>query len=55
MCERVGLGKMSECGENRHTKIWIAQLWKPMDRAYANIAAPLKILTDSTFLKLPAK
>lgn len=26
MCERVGLGKMSECGENRHTKIWIAQL-----------------------------
>lgn len=41
-------------GENRHIKMWIAQLWKPMDRAYANVAAPQKILTDWTFLKLHA-
>lgn len=24
----------------------MAQLWKPMDRAYANVAAPLKTLTE---------
>lgn len=25
-CERVGVGKTSECGENKHIKMWMVQL-----------------------------
>lgn len=52
MCERVSVGWVSKYGENRHTKVWLAQ-WG-MNKAYANVA-PLKILTDLTFLKFFTK
>lgn len=52
MRERVSVGRVSKYGENRHTKVWLAQ-WG-MNKAYANVA-PLKILTDLTFLKFFTK
>lgn len=46
MHERVGVGRVTKYGENRHIKVWLAQ--QGMNKAYANVA-PLKILTDLTF------